>query len=237
MLINLAKRIAAHALRLYTLPYKKKHLSKGKYVIKKFKLGNRFQYGIHEVVPENAIVFTFGIGDDVAFEESFLDAYKNSVIYGFDPTPRAVQYVKRLEETGRFHFFPIGLSDYNGEATFYMPRNQFISCSTIKRDELGGEGYEIQVPMKSLQTLMNEINVKEIDILKMDIEGEEFRVIPNIFENGIFPSQILIEIHERFFDNPLACLKSLIKVFEDNGYAMVYISDSSEEFTFLKIES
>ncbi len=237
MLHNLINRIKTHAFRLYTLPYKKKYLHKGTYSIKKFKLGDKFQYGIYDNVPEKAIVFTFGIGDDVAFEEEFMTAYEDSSMYAFDPTPRAAEYVRHLAEDKRFHFFPIGLSDYDGETTFYMPHNQFISCSTIKRDDIGGDGYEIQVPMKCLRTLMEDTNVNKIDILKMDIEGEEFRVIPNIFENGIFPTQILVEIHERFFDESLFKLKALLRTLEVNGYSMIYMSDSSEEFTFVKMNA
>lgn len=235
MLRNLINRIKAHVFRLYTLPYKMKYLHRGNYSIKKFKLGDRFQYGIYDNVSENAIVFTFGIGDDVAFEEEFMTTYENSSMYAFDPTPRAAAYVKHLTENTRFHFFPIGLSDYDGEATFYMPHNQFISCSTTKRDDIGGDGYEIQVPMKCLRTLMEDTNINKIDILKMDIEGEEFRVIPNIFKNGIFPTQILVEIHERFFDESLSKLEILLRTFEKNGYSMIYMSESSEEFTFVKV--
>ena len=42
--------------------------------------------------------------------------------------------------------------------------------------------------------IQNKIN--KIDILKLDIEGAENQVIPNMLRNKIYPKQILVEFDE-----------------------------------------
>ena len=43
---------------------------------------------------------------------------------------------------------------------------------------------------------MKENNLKEIDLLKLDIEGAENHVLPDMVKKKIFPDQILVEFDE-----------------------------------------
>ena len=43
---------------------------------------------------------------------------------------------------------------------------------------------------------MKEVAFKKIDLLKLDIEGAENHVIPDMLDKKIFPAQILVEFDE-----------------------------------------
>lgn len=227
-----------HGLRFLLWPYKKSKVHKGTYKLQKFDDYGGEGYSSYAIVgelPENAVVFSFGIGDNIQFEEKLLEKYKDCVMYAFDPTPKAEKYAEKLNKFKNFHFEMIGLSDRDGYQTFYMPKNDHhISCSTVAHSGVGGAGREISVPMKRLSSLMEGFDIRHIDLLKMDIEGTEFVVIPDFIKSGIYPDQICVELHERFFRNPLRILKQFIHTLENNGYKIVYISKEQEEFTFLR---
>lgn len=53
--------------------------------------------------------------------------------------------------------------------------------------------------MKRLTDIVQELGHSHIDILKIDIEGSEYKILDSILSAPVQIDQILIEIHERFF--------------------------------------
>ena len=158
----------------------------------------------------NLIVYSFGIGEDLSFSKDVLKRW-NCDIYAFDPTPKAVQYVKQsnLVKSEGFHFYEWGISDQNGTGKFHLPKEEIyvpknlvgysdvqeVSGSIIQHE--GVEGEIIDVELKTLKTIMRCLNHETIDLLKMDIEGAEFAVIDEILNSGIVFKELCVEIHNR----------------------------------------
>ena len=46
------------------------------------------------LVDQSAVVYSFGIGEDISFDEGLIISYNISV-YGFDPTPRSIEFVAK----------------------------------------------------------------------------------------------------------------------------------------------
>ncbi|MNL38792.1 hypothetical protein D3C87_1610300 [compost metagenome] len=69
----------------------------------------------------------------------------------------------------------------------------------------------------------------------MDIEGSEYCVIDSILDSSIEVKQILLEIHERFFDNGMEKTKSLLDSLRRHGYQIFGVSDTLEEISFIKV--
>ena len=104
-------------------------------------------------------------------------------IYGFDPTPKAINYVQK-HKIQNFHFTPSGLSNYKGVATFTKPLNpNFVS---MKQGSFENGGQKIMVRVNTLQNWMRALGHSHIEILKIDIEGSEYAVIQHFFENCAF---------------------------------------------------
>lgn len=187
-------------------------------------------------LSEKSTVFSFGVGEDLSFESALLTAYPGITVFSFDPTPKSIRYVESHPLKG-LEFMPIGISDRDEEETFYLPVNQaYVSGSAEHFQKKNGviQNQPIQVPMLSLDSIMKQTQVSIIDVLKMDVEGSEFKVLEDIFRKGKYPKQICVEFHERYFDKPKEKMKSAVDLLTQNHYSCIYVSPSDEEFTFFR---
>ena len=57
---------------------------------------------------------------------------------------------------------------------------------------------------------MEDHKINELELIKLDIEGAENQVLPNLITNKIFPNQILVEFDELHTDNFVSYCKALI---------------------------
>ncbi|MDD6210994.1 MAG: FkbM family methyltransferase [Bacteroidales bacterium] len=194
------------------------------------------------VVPDNltsaSVVYSFGVGIDISFDEELIRRFSCKV-YAFDPTPKSKLFVEGTQHSDRFCFFDCGLMDYDGNIKFYLPDNpEYVSCTTFNR-----WGYDeelrkpIEVPVKRLSTIMSELGHDRIDLLKMDIEGSEYCVIDDILKSQIPVKQLLVEFHHRFPNIGIKKTKDIILKLNNAGYRIAAISDSKEEYTFIKTNS
>lgn len=81
---------------------------------------------------------------------------------------------------------------------------------------------------------MEELGHHHIDILKMDIEGSEFGVIPQILQSGCEFSQLCVEQHFRFFPDGKKRMRRLVELLNQYGYYITDVLDSGEELLFVK---
>ena len=167
-------------------------------------------------------MYSFGLGEDISFDEAIIGEYGLHV-WGFDMTPKALAYtktrLKSIEPRHHFHLTGEGLSTEPGNVTFTLPKNKaFVSVRMGKGDprarparaappanprpspsppgERPGQGGTITAPVNTLKNFMSRFGHKHVDILKLDIEGEEFPVIADMAERSDFPfTQLLVETH------------------------------------------
>ncbi len=193
--------------------------------------------GFFVLPPEDKnglVVMSFGIGEDLSFSEDVAKLL-NPTIYAFDPTPRSVKFVKGhpLYNSPKFKFFEFGISDSDEAVEFHLPKNpDYVSGSMEKHEGLQSES--IQVQMNRFATICGRLDIAQVDILKLDIEGSEFKVIPDVLKSGIPVAQICVETHERFFDDGSQKLESLVTALADGGYKCVAVDYIENVFTFVK---
>lgn len=180
-------------------------------------------------------MYSFGIGEDLSFSNAMAKAYPQMEIYAFDPTPKSIKYVEEYDksEFNTFIFRDVGLSDDNSIKTFFLPKcKEYVSGSETKYSEVGDS---IEVQMCTLETIMNDLQHDYIDVLKMDIEGSEFVAVPQFMKEVRNIEQICIEIHDRFYEDGREKRRELFKCLKNNSYQLVAISNTGEEFTYIKI--
>lgn len=169
------------------------------------------------VLTESSICYLAGAGEDISFDCALVKLFGCNVRI-IDPTPRAVQHFRELEQAirgeqrypinnsvvdfydiavpdlTRMRFLPFGLADKDTELKFYMPKNPaHVSCSTVnlqKTDEY------FTAQCYRLTTLMSQQGDVEVDLLKMDIEGGEYVVIKDLLASNKLPNILLIEFDE-----------------------------------------
>lgn len=200
-------------------------------------------YGGFDVILDNLkeqnkdlIVYSFGIGKDLTFSED-IDRRFSAQIFAFDPTPKSIEYVQNhfLYQKDNFHFIANGISVEDCRSRFYLPENEHaVSGSLVRRDGLKGD--YVEVDLRTLKSFMDMLGHKQIDILKMDIEGSEFEVVPNILKDNISFSQLCVEVHHRFFHDGNKKLTELIATLNEHGYYIGSIK-GQDELTFIKCEN
>lgn len=179
-------------------------------------------------LKNTSIVYSVGIGEDISFDISVIAKY-NCFVHGLDPTPRVFDWIKSQKENSKFLFYPVALSDKDGELIFYAPVDpKNISHTSIPV----GNTTEVKVQGNKLSTFMKKLGHTEIDLLKIDIEGFEYQVIQNILDEKIYPKQLLVEFHHFFPNVGNRPTEQMIEVLKDNGYKLFSISDSFCEYSF-----
>ena len=155
----------------------------------------------HDLGPAS-VVYSAGIGQDISFDKALM-ARCGCRVYGYDPTPTSVEFIaQQFSEKSlspAFIFKPLGLWDAETQLQFFAPKTRGWTGSYSALNLQGTTVKEsISVPVKRLSTLMRENGHTCIDLLKMDIEGAEYRVINEIIENKIPVRWLCIE-----FDQPV----------------------------------
>ncbi len=233
--MNFLKRLAKNAYN--KISSKGSHLRKG-VDCKHEWYGN--QYGGFFVHPallnNNSVVYSFGIGEDISFDQAIADKHKCTV-HGFDPTPKSINWLDGQELPDNFIFHKYGIAEESGEVSFFLPKNpEHVSGSVVHQSNVE-QNYNIKVDMKSFTDIIGELKHSKVDILKMDIEGSEYSVLENIFSSNVQINQILVEFHERFFkDGKLKTIK-FVERLQSLGFEIFAISDSFEEISFVRLEA
>ena len=179
-----------------------------------------------------SVIYSFGVGEDISFDLK-LAKHTKARIHLFDPTPRSINFVEKQNLSNQFQFHPYGISHKDGSITLYAPQDPtWVSHSVIAEGHAADR--KIEAPVKTLSTIMKELGHKQIDLLKLDIEGSEYTVVRDFIGAGIFPEQVLIEFHHRFPGVGKEKTQGIIESLMQNQYRSFWISDSEEEYSFTR---
>jgi FkbM family methyltransferase len=212
----------------------KDFISRIDYRCKKERFGSEYGgwYISTENIDENSVIYSFGVGNDATFDLALIERYGLKV-HAFDPTPKSIRWVKEQNFSDNFILHPYGLADFDGEISFFSPDNENFISHTIIENTYKNKDNTIVVPIKRLKTIVAELGHNTIDILKIDIEGAEYKFIDDLASSQIRPKQILVEFHHRFKTIGIEKSKHAIKTLRGLGYKLYSISDMGEEYSFM----
>lgn len=132
----------------------------------------------HRYLPDPCVVYSFGCNNSFLFEDALRSHDVRCEIHIFDFGPKVPDENIMASQTATYHVHSVGLSDHDG------------------LEKLLVDDILTEVPVRRLSTLMEELGHKRIDILKLDIEGSEHRVLRQLAADG-WPDvrQLLMEAH------------------------------------------
>jgi FkbM family methyltransferase len=121
--------------------------------------------------------------------------YPRSKVTAFEPDPATFQVLRRnvkQNRLGEVSIHNVALWDKTGNLSFYLPRHEPGSLR-MSADPCRIHGDEITVPSRKLSDYIEE----PIDLLKLDVEGAEHRVICDLAQSGKIDRvrQMIVEYH------------------------------------------
>ncbi len=122
-----------------------------------------------DLVPENSVVISVGIGRDVSFDMALIKA-KNCFVVGIDPTNLSEKFISTIKDTKFVNNFRFIKKALYGE--------------TDKKLRIGSRAWSLLAKESETFYEVQPITLKEVleeypnpSVLKIDIEGSEYSVI------------------------------------------------------------
>lgn len=189
-----------------------------------------------QVLRPGVRMVSAGLGVETSFEEALL-TQAGVEIFGVDPTPAARSHGESLAVACKsFQYRPVGLWDRDEEALFHAPANpSHISHSLVA---LQGEAPVMRVPCFRWSTLLEQQGWQHADLLKMDVEGAEHRVVTDVLASSRLPWVICLEFDE--VEHPLdrqwkVRLRLTVAKLEEKGYRVCAVVGKAN-VTFLRYD-
>ncbi len=188
-------------------------------------------------LQSGSVVVDIGLGEDASFSESIIRQY-GCVVNGFDPTPRAIEYVKRLRND-HLRLFEYGIGITGGRAQFYLPTNELhVSGALHPERHLGGGSIEID--LVTIGQMFELLQCERIDLLKLDVEGAEYDLIKSSEFRACAGEidQLCIEFHHRWRSHGRKSTEDAVSALHNLGFECAWRSRSTnEEFLFVRLEA
>jgi FkbM family methyltransferase len=184
-------------------------------------------------LTSESIVYSIGLGEDTSWDEGILSRH-NLQVWGFDPTPKSLEYVRRRNQlqVKNFHLIPEGLATKPGTRVFTKPKDtNHVSMRAGNHSDMGET---IEITVNSLEQWMKKFEHTHIDILKMDVEGSEYEVLKEWIRTNYFPfDQLLVEWHFRFLSNRTKH-DEILRGLQEKGWNIVHTQNEGQEMTLLR---
>ena len=185
-------------------------------------------------LDENSICYCAGVGEDISFDLGLIERY-DCEVFAFDPTPRAIEHVKKnIVGYKNYFFMDIGLWDVDEKVKFYAPTNpDHVSHSILNLQKT--DAY-FEADCKRLSSIMQLYGHAKLDLLKIDIEGAEYRVIESIIDDKLDINIICVEYDEVYhpLDNgSIKRIKDSLRGLRNYGYQIIS-ADGNCNYTLAK---
>ena len=179
-----------------------------------------------ELILPGGIAYCAGIGQDLSFEQELATKYGMEV-YAFDPTPDSIEYATtRASSVPGLRFFPIGW--WSSDTVLRFAQTDAadpISCTALDAPHVARF---LEFPCRRVDSLMREHGHAELALAKMNIEGAEIEVVDSMFEHGVLPRVLVVEMDHPSFRQSHALTKRILA----KGYDLMIID--GRNYTFIR---
>lgn len=174
-----------------------------------------------ELKNKKPVIFDCGANIGVA-SVFFKWMYPESEIFAFEPDKNTFELLKkniiqnRLENVSLFNF---ALTDKEGKIDFFTDSLKQGSLTMSENSGRTPSDQKILVDSACLSGIIRKKSVERIDLIKMDIEGSEKKVMEDLYKNnqlGIV-SNFIVEYHHKIARQKSA-LGEFLLIFEKNNF-------------------
>lgn len=169
-----------------------------------------------DLVTPSWTCWCIGAGGDITFDLALLD--RGATVRSFEPAPDYVENA-REQAAGRDRFTAqqVAIAAEDGPLRLQVSHHEG-SSSVSSANLYDTEDTFIEVPGRTLASLRQELGDERIDLLKLDIEGAEYGVMPTVDLRALGVSVFSTQLHHT---GSVADARALITAVEAQGYAAV----------------
>lgn len=150
------------------------------------------------------------------------------ICYAFEPNIYLHAFLKDLyKDNEKLILSNKAVSNQNSTTIFYDGGQDVVSedAGIIKTNWHKESGYEVE--LIDFCEFLREIlkKHKKITLIKIDIEGSEFDVLDALIEQKLYENieYIMVETHERFFENPSQKINTLKEKITQNNITNIFL--------------
>ncbi len=155
--------------------------------------------------------FILDLGSNVGASIAFFRArYPAARIVGVEPDPRAFTRLRaNVAQMTDVTVLNVAAAGVDARRSFYAAPESWLS--SFRGQALAG-GDEIEVETRTLESLLADLRVDRVDLLKIDVEGAEEEILPTFDLDRV--GAIVGEIHPDIVSDPEGLIAELDRYFE-----------------------
>lgn len=191
------------------------------------------------LVRADPLLVDCGLGQDITFDAAFLSRFGGTVI-GIDPNPESLAWCRAHCPPG-MHLLERAFWTSPGRTlSFHLPRPREqlpsgadgVSGSLIRSHAYVEGGASRPVTTIDLAQVLADAGRRDCDILKLDIEGAEYEVLPDLAGRGMLARcrQLLVEFHHGVTEYKQAQTDSVVAVVRAAGFRLAHLEGRNHIF-------
>lgn len=172
------------------------------------------------------------IGANMGYYSIMSSNYGFKKIYAFEPVPKLIyriqQHIKINDLENLIEVIPYAIGEESKDVSLYEEPTNYGGSSLFQASQRTNE---IKVKMTSLNDFILQNSIKNIDALKIDVEGYEDRVLMPFFKNipvTLLPKLVIIE-HSSLNE----WKENVINWMVNNNYSLIHKSRGNSVFKYL----
>lgn len=178
-----------------------------------------FVRGVYRFATANPSPFIIDCGASIGIATLYFKSlYPQARIWAFEPDPETFSVLSANVKANRFRdvrLFGAAVWDTEGAVELFHPRGERDSLR-MSVDPSRAGGARTTVPAKRLADMIDQ----PVDLLKLDIEGAEQRVLRDLASSGKLSNvgEMVIEYHHHVGNGP-SRLSSFLGLLESGGFS------------------
>ena len=180
-----------------------------------------------DLIDDSWICYCVGAGSDVSFDLALIERY-GARVRCVDPfSVFGEQAEAAAGGDPRFSFYEAALAPTDGPLTMFGAEDP--ESGSLSAANLYGTERVLTKPGKTLPTLMAEVGDQRVDLLKLDIEGSEYEVLPELDLAALGVRVLCVELHA---SRSVAEAKQLLERIRSQGFRLIHCQHPAS-FTFV----
>jgi len=142
------------------------------------------------------------IGANIGNVSSYILENKSCKVYSFEPNVLCFEILKRrFIDDKRIKIYNLAISNFSGKTNLYLHHKSkgisdstYLESSSLKetKDNVSKNNY-IEINVFNIEDLLSKF--ERIDLIKIDIEGSEYEIMPFLIKNRLKIQCVLCELH------------------------------------------